>query len=209
MKEKFWAVTGDIISSRQIEKRERLQRKLVAICREVNTKFKEFIVVNFTITIGDEIQGLVKKNSPLLKITGYFEEKLYPYKIRFGIGEGTVSTSFYTTTTRMDGECFLKSRQAIQRAREEGRYMKIVLSNKFIEPLIDIISLWIEKTKADWSEKQFRRFYLYKNLGSIEKVARKEKVTKQSIGKSLKRSKYDIVIKSEEIINSVLSTEKG
>lgn len=206
MKEKFWAITGDIISSRQIKKREKLQNNLIAICKDVNKKFEEFIVVDFAVTIGDEIQGLVKRNSPVLKITGYFEEKLHPHKIRFGIGEGTVSTSFYTTTTRMDGECFFNSRQAIQKAREEGRYIKIVLYNKMIEPLIDIICLWREKTKEEWTEKQIRRFYFYKKLGSIEKVAKMEKVTKQSIGKSLKRSKYDIVIKSEEVINNILST---
>ncbi|MCM8821130.1 MAG: SatD family protein [Candidatus Omnitrophica bacterium] len=206
MKEKFLAVTGDIIGSRQAKMRFNLQKSLINTCAVVNAKFSNFIVVNFTITIGDEIQGLLKINAPVLKITGYFEEKLHPYKIRFGIGEGTVSTSFYDTTTKMDGECFLNSRKALQQSKEEKRHIKIILDNKSIEPLIDIICFWIEKTKQEWTELQFKRFYLYKNLGSIEKVAKKEKVTRQSIGKSLKRSKYDLVIKSEEIINNILST---
>ncbi|MCM8762357.1 MAG: SatD family protein [Candidatus Omnitrophica bacterium] len=206
MKEKFLAVTGDIIGSREVKKRDQLQKLLMDVSTEVNKKFKEFIVAKFSITLGDEVQGLIKRNSPIFKIIGYFEEKFYPYKIRFGIGEGTVSTSFYDTTTKMDGECFLNSRKALQQSKEEKRHIKIILDNKSIDPLIDIICFWIEKTKQEWTELQFKRFYLYKNLGSIEKVARKEKVTRQSIGKSLKRSKYDLVIKSEEIINNILST---
>jgi len=38
------------------------------------------------------------------------------------------------------------------------------------------------------NEIAFRRFYLYKEVGSIEKVTRKEKVTKQDVGKCLKRA---------------------
>ena len=126
MKETFLVITGDVVSSREISNRERLQKKLASLCEEVNKKFKEFIVVKFSITIGDEIQGLIRKNSPLLQITGYFEENLYPYKMRFGAGEGSISTNFYNTTSQMDGECFFNSRQAIINAEKEKRSIKII-----------------------------------------------------------------------------------
>jgi hypothetical protein len=208
-KDIFFAVTGDIIESRQIRRRSSFQDKLFLICEEANKKFGQFISIGFSITIGDEIQGLLKAKSPVFDIVDYFEQEIYPEKMRFGVGEGKVSTAFEKTTSRMDGECFLKSRQALQEAEKENRMFKIILRNKSLESALDIVLLWVEKNKEDWTDLNYRRFFLYKKLGSIEKVAKKEGVTKQSMGKSLKRSKYDLVLKSEEVLNRVLSAENG
>ncbi len=207
MKEKeiFLAITGDIVNSRSVKNRTKLQEELLNICERVNNAFVEYIRVKFSITIGDEIQGLIKKESPIFNILEYFEKELYPVRIRFGIGEGTVSTPFYSKTNQMDGECFLNSRKAIEQAKKEDRLLKLILKHKKTEILVDMIVLWIERTKREWNNMIYRRFWLYKELKSIEKVAKKEGVTKQSVGESLKRAKYDIILKSQEIINRVVS----
>jgi len=205
----FFAVTADVISSRAVRKREGLQKKLNYVCESINNKYKEFIAVKFSITIGDEIQGLLKQNTPVFDIIRYIEEIIYPYQMRFGIGEGTISTGLNKTTFQMDGECFLNARQSLENAKKEDRKIKMVLLDKDIESALDIILLWLEENMKSWNELIYRRFFLYKKLGSIEKVAKKENVTKQSISKSLKRARYDLVIKSEEVVNNLLSTRKG
>ncbi len=205
----FFAITGDIVSSKEISDRDKIQKLLIQTCEEVNKLFTNYIIVNFSITVGDEIQGLIKRNSPVFEIIEYFEKVLFPVKIRFGVGEGGISTSYYSTTTKMDGECFINSRKGIEEGRKEKRLLKIIIKDKKTEQFLDIIILWIEKTKVEWDKIVFRRFYLYKELGSIEKVAQREKVTKQSIGKCLKRAKYDLILKSEMVLAKWISTENG
>jgi len=70
------------------KKRRDLQNKLAFVYDTTNKKYKEFVSVKFSITISDEIQGLLKSGSPAFEIIGYIEKKVYPYKMRFGIGEG-------------------------------------------------------------------------------------------------------------------------
>lgn len=202
----YFAVTGDIIESKNLLDRKTIQKKLINLCEEVNRVFENYIVVKFSVIVGDEFQGLLTKQSPIFEIVDHFEMNLYPVRLRFGIGEGKISTSFYETTAFMDGECFINSREGIQKAKKEKRFLKIILKDKKMENVVDIISLWIEKTKTEWDATIYRRFYLYKKLGSINKVANVEKVSRQSIGKSLKRAKYDLILKSEKVINEILST---
>jgi hypothetical protein len=205
----FFAITADVISSRAVKKRGNLQKKLNSVCETINNKYKAFIAVKFSITLGDEIQGLLKQTSPVFNIIRDIEEIIYPYQMRFGIGEGTISTELNKTTFQMDGECFLNAREALQNAKKEDRKIKMALLDKNIESALDIILLWLEENMKNWNELIYRRVFLYKKLSSIEKVAKKENVTKQSISKSLKRARYDLVIKSEEVINNLLSTRKG
>ncbi len=58
----------------------------------INTKYHSVIAAKFTITLGDEFQGLLSSPEVLMDIVDYIKVHLHPIKVRFGIGFGDMST---------------------------------------------------------------------------------------------------------------------
>ncbi|MCK4244546.1 MAG: hypothetical protein KAX20_02865 [Candidatus Omnitrophica bacterium] len=201
----FVAITGDLVSSRQIKERERIQRELDKINRKVNRKFKEVLVVPFSFRGGDEIQGLLKEFFYSIEIVYLYTKNLYPQRIRFGIGKGTISTAIAETTIQMDGKSFTRSREALESAKKENKYIVYSTGSPKIDSSINTIFLLIQSLQRDWKPLHYRRFWLYKELKSIEKVAKEEDISKQAIAKSLKIAHCEVLLKAERVLKSLLS----
>lgn len=210
MKQKriYTVIIGDIIESRKIKNREKVQKKLKSVLNSANTIFKEHIEVNFSITLGDEFQGLLKDISESYRIIKYFEKNLYPLKARFGVGVGMLSTPISENIGEMDGECFIKAREAINEAKKNDRFVIYKLGIDEKDMIINTILMLIEAIKTSWKEIHLRRIWLYEKLGTYEKVAKKEKISKQMISKMFKRIHYDEVKKAEEVVMYILNSLK-
>ncbi|MCD6413339.1 MAG: hypothetical protein J7L54_04265, partial [Elusimicrobia bacterium] len=116
---KIWiAVTGDIVASRHIPHRDRFQRKLFEVIKRINALFKKNIEVKFSVTIGDEFQGVASSLEASYEIVKEFQRYFYPVKISFGVGAGGISTSIRKKTSEMDGKCFVLSRAALEEAKQ-------------------------------------------------------------------------------------------
>ena len=59
----YYAIIGDIIDSKTIKDRLSIQNKLTNCLNVINQTYHDEIVANFTITLGDEFQGLLKDPS--------------------------------------------------------------------------------------------------------------------------------------------------
>lgn len=207
MAEEFWVITADIVGSRNIKDRDLLQKKLFDLRQKTNRKFKDFIKVKFDITSGDGMQGLLKKKAPLVELMNFWEASLYPSKIRLGIGEGAITTKIYSSSDHMDGPCFVNSKRALDQAKKEKGLVRFGLVDPKFEMALNLIMFFIENIKAKWKEIHFRRYYLYKELGTLEKVAEEDNAakTKQSIAESLKVAHYNLIVKAENALIFLLS----
>ena len=65
--------------------------------------------------------------------------------------------------------------------------------------------LLMEVIQEDWKEIHYKRYWLYKKLGTLEKVAAREGVSKQAIIKSLKVAKYEAILEAEESVRKLLT----
>jgi len=91
----YVAIIGDIIGSRNIENRNEVQNKLKDVLNHVNNKYAEDISAKFTITLGDEFQGLLSAGRYVMDIIQFIERKMYPVKMRFGVGIGKITTDIH------------------------------------------------------------------------------------------------------------------
>ena len=57
----YFAIIGDIIASKTISNRSEVQNHLKRILDQVNEEYKSNIASRFSITLGDEFQGLLHK----------------------------------------------------------------------------------------------------------------------------------------------------
>ena len=84
----YFAIIGDIIKSRTSSNRYELQISLNQVLMELNEQYKNDMISDFTITLGDEFQGVLKNPRFLLRMLDMIELELYPTEFRFGIGIG-------------------------------------------------------------------------------------------------------------------------
>ena len=69
--EPYIAIIGDIKNSKKIQDRNRFQQKFKKILDQINIKYADSIASNFTITLGDEFQGLLLSGKYLMDIILY------------------------------------------------------------------------------------------------------------------------------------------
>src|SRR5665647_1997112 len=110
----YFVIIGDIIDSKKVIDRSLLQDKLNSILKKINECFEQEIASNFIITLGDEFQGVLLSSKNLLKIIDLIDFQLYPVKVRFGIGIGTISTKINKEMSLgADGPAYYNARKMI------------------------------------------------------------------------------------------------
>ena len=159
----YFAIIGDIVSSKQIRNKERydLQYQIDSVLSEINKKYKADIASDFAITLGDECQGLLKNANSLLEILDVIRYELDPVEIRFGIGVGDIFTDIQKkSSVKTDGPAFWHARYAVKQMQESKGYNspKIVFEadedeNGWITMINESLKLcdYIEKR---WTDKQ-------------------------------------------------------
>lgn len=119
----YYAIIGDIVNSKKLENRFDVQINLKQVLEQVNDEYASNIYSCFSITLGDEFQGLLDNAECLLEIIDVIRCKMYPVKIRFGIGVGSIVTPIERShSLGSDGPAYWCARKAIMDVHENNDY---------------------------------------------------------------------------------------
>ncbi|MEA4812475.1 MAG: SatD family protein [Anaerolineaceae bacterium] len=119
----YFAVIGDLVNSKSISSRGDFQKYFSDLIERVNRSFVGCIASRFTITTGDELQGLLHDASQLSHLMDTIITNLHPVKVRFGISYGHLNTSFNPhLSVGADGPVYWAARQAIQYIHNNNDY---------------------------------------------------------------------------------------
>ena len=118
----YAAVIGDIKASRHLENRREVQKDLQRALEQINRKYAEDITSKFLITLGDEFQGLLCSGKNILNMINEIKMEMYPVRIRFGVGFGTITTDIWTEMALgADGPGYYRAREAIETLKEQEK----------------------------------------------------------------------------------------
>ena len=119
----YLALIADVIDSKMVEERFDLQKQLEKTLQTMNELFGEFIASNFTLTLGDEFQGLLKVDAPVFQIIDTLRSELTPTQLRFGIGLGEIVTDIDPLQSiGADGPAYWNARAAINLVHQKNDY---------------------------------------------------------------------------------------
>ena len=215
----YYAIIGDIKSSKEIDARYEAQEKLRAILKSVNQLYQGDIAANFIITLGDEFQGLLHDAEHLLGIVKYIQRKMYPIEIRFGIGIGEMFTAIdHESALGADGPAYYAARNTIitihnqeKKIKKQAADIQIGFYNKTcfeVEEINAMLSL-IKVIEDSWSEKQ--RYTIWdriENSGSQEMSAMRLNTSQSTIARRLADGKYIVYQNAMSIIGEALRRVK-
>ena len=119
----YLALIADVIDSKMVEERFDLQKQLEKALQTMNELFGEFLASNFTLTLGDEFQGLLKVDAPVFQIIDTLRSELTPTQLRFGIGLGEIVTDIDPLQSiGADGPAYWNARAAINLVHQKNDY---------------------------------------------------------------------------------------
>jgi len=203
----YCVITADVNKSRTVVDRAGLQRRILGVLKEANAKFENDIAVPFTITIGDEWQGLLNSIAPSYQIIDFFRQSLTEISVSYGIGAGQVETSFMPRTSEMDGDAFRRSREALNAAKKTKSEIIFDTNNKPIDALLNSICQLLFVVRSRWTERQKEKITLYKHHQNERKVAEELGVTQGDIHQAIKAGSGKMYFESEERLNYYLITD--
>lgn len=187
-------ITFDVRGSRTVKDRAALQASIRTLLNELNSKFNDTIVANFTLTLGDEFQGVLKSPSPFLRVVKLVRECL-PVKVYCGVGMGEVLTPLSRMPGEMDGPAFHRSRQALEEAKRRRIELVVRSGEEIVDSLVNPLSLLILHVMSGWTKRQREVISLIESgeHRTLSEIARKLSVSKQSVSKIVRSSGWRIV----------------
>lgn len=217
----YIAFIGDIIHSREIDrnKRNEVQLKLKMILEQINQEFSNFIAAKFVITIGDEFQGLLLEPGCLMNIIDIIQFRMYPVRIRFGIGFGNIDTEINRNMALgADGPAYHYARKMIdtlkllQKAKMSGSpnimvYTQLDDSDNMVQLINSNLQLctFIE---SKWTDKQRQLIQMiYLEERNQMEAADKLSIAQSSVQRRLKSAGYYDYIGARDLITNTLKEE--
>lgn len=212
----YIAIIGDIISSKKLKNRHAVQKKLNQALKQINAHYKKDIASDFTITLGDEFQGLLKRPDHLFEIIDRIKYNLHPAKIRFGIGIGTIETEInQSESLGADGPAYWCARDAINTVHKDNDYerakMRIEMEEKsvWLKAVNESLRM-CDYVESTWSVKQQEVMketvlhYGYDTKVPQKNLAEQFGVTVQAINLRIKSSGYYNYLRLKKAITETI-----
>jgi hypothetical protein len=174
----FLVITADMKQSRDAD-----NPHLSENITEINKIFSP--IVPAELYAGDEIQILLKNQGglKLMQNLFYLIRILQPKNFRFGIGIGQIQKPIKAKLAENSGDAFIKAREALDFAKKNDRLAWIHYDKISEYDNLNIALAFLSELTKRWSEKHWRRFFLYAQYGNVAKVAEFEKVSAEAINK--------------------------
>lgn len=215
----YTVIIGDIIDSKKIVDRKQVQMKFKKILHDINQKYAADIASQFTITLGDEFQGLLKNRNNVIKMITEIEMAIAPIKMRFGVGIGEVSTAInFESSSEIDGPAYHRARAMVEELEaSESQYSQRLASiliasqegNKEIDQLLNSILSVCTALKSKWTIRQWEVIEAYLvNEENQYRAAEKLGIGQSSVSKALNAAEFASYKSAMDTVNAFL-TEEG
>lgn len=190
----YAVITADLVLSRHLTQRAFAQEKLSELVSALNSKLRSELASRFMITLGDEIQGMLSHPRSVPSAITLIHKFFHPTAITVGVGIGGLSTKLVPKVVEMDGPVFVNARKAVEEAKKQKVEVMIRTGIAHVDGALGSIYSLLCGIQSRWTQKQWERVNLYRDLESIELVARRAKVTKQAISADLRITLWDRVL---------------
>ncbi len=197
----YCVITIDVNKSRNIPERRILQNRILDALVIANKNFKEFLIADFVITLGDEWQGVFSDISQSYKVVSFFQEYFYPISLSFGVGEGEIETELFSKSVEMDGQVFHCSREALEYGKDTSQNVCYKTNDSTKDLLLNTTLHLLQILRESWTERQYQKVMLYKQLRKETLVANELNISQADVNKSLSAAHGRVYLEAEQRVN--------
>jgi len=186
MVKKITVITADIINSRK-----NMQFSVNLMERLNKIKHLE-IISPFSLSRGDEIQGVIKGWLGAPEIVRYLRYRCRPLQIRVGIGIGSIEEELIQINSwQMNGTAFHLARTALEQVEKlKGITTVIKTGVTEFDEFINCIWLMVDTVQKKWTDKQWEAVHVYEESGTYEEASKVLGITMQNVEKRCKAAQW-------------------
>lgn len=201
----YFALTGDIVGSRDVPDRADTQRALRMLVGEVNEGLPpEDVVAPLRFTAGDEVQCLLTTIRSVTDVLIHVADGLPGLEVRWGLGAGFLTTDIALDVGMLDGPCFHRARSALSRASRDGVWLRVDGIASPFAHAIEAMFRFMGTIRRGWTPTQAR--YARAVRGRLQKdVARRFDVDESTVSRVLRSARFAEVEEGERAARKMLA----
>jgi hypothetical protein len=199
----YFALIADVVGSREVGNRARLQRSLLRLVDDLNQRHGAGLVAPLALVAGDELQGLAEEPGLLVDLSTHLAEELHPVRLAVGIGRGELSTDLAEEVGAMDGPAFHRAREALVEARQRDAWVHVSGWGAEADALLSATFSLIAAVRGGWTSTQLRYARAARTALQRE-VAERFGVGASTVSESLRASRASVVHQAEEALRGFL-----
>lgn len=201
------AFIGDVSASRDLAAGERgeLQKQLEALLDRVNEELDEAVLADFTITVGDEFQGLLVRPGALPELMWRLRDRLPEVRFWTGVGFGTLDTELEERAIGMDGPAFHRAREALEAAHDGGLHGGVFSGFGEDDGVLGGLARLLEWQREGFTDAQREAVRRVRGGETQTEAAREIGVSRQAVSKRLAAAGWRAYRDGEESLRTLLS----
>lgn len=201
-KKKYLVVITDVVNSREIANRTIFKRLLNKAIFRLNHMYKLAFVAPIKIQKGlDELAMVIKPSHQkiLYVIINDLNNAIAPINMRYAVVSGKIDVGLTQhDVSNMDGDAFHKAAEGITILKENELTIYSKTGNINFDINFQNQANLLQILKNKWTIKQRETYTLYKQLSNQHSVAKKMKVSQQTISKVLHSIQAQQIIQIEQ-----------
>lgn len=202
----YCVLSFDIRGSRKVKDRMVLQESLKSVIEGLNRGFPAYIVSGFSLTAGDEFQGVLRDSSVAYDIFKIVDKTL-GFDFYCGVGIGEITTEISDNPSVMDGPAFHRSRAALDYAKKKNLKIYVLTGKSEADRLLNLLLQTIHHIEKNRTRRQNQIISYFRNnpKAGVEEAAEHFGISRQAVYKILKKSGFHLTRKLENLVRAILS----
>lgn len=185
--------------------RLKMQARFNRLIRQLNQRYRAVLRSEFTVTLGDEFQGLFNDPSVIPDLIWDIRRGDDLPEFRLGIGLGRIDTNIPSKAINLDGPAFHRARAAIQEAKADGIAGAVFLGfGEQVDIIANGIARLLDFHVASRSEKQLEVGEHLRHSTSQVEVASKMGLTPQAVNNHKKALGWTTYQAGEDALRQTL-----
>jgi hypothetical protein len=203
-------VLGDVVDSRLMSggERKRTQEALIAFLGRMNERFASELVAPFTITLGDEFEGVLSHAAAgpaIPDLVWEMETSLPEVEVRLGVGCGEIATEISADPRAMDGPVFHRTREALEYAAANDLLGGVFRGFGAEEDaIVSGLARLLFRQRSQWTLKQLRLATLLREGARQVDAAEMLKISKAAVSDATRAAGWETYAEGEWALRKAL-----
>lgn len=201
------AFIGDIAGSRELDADDRraVQDQLSDLLEGLNRDLERAVLAGFTITVGDEFQGLLHRPAAVVEVLWRLRAELPRLRFWVGLGFGVIDTGLEEQALGMDGPAFHRAREALETAHDGGLAGGVFSGFGEDDAVLGGLARLLDWQRRGLTEAQLEAVRYVRAGVSQSEAAGEIGVSRQAISKRLRAAGWRVYRDAEKSLRALLA----